>query len=361
MGDVLSSRRARRFVIGDPQASAATFFDILDRHRLLGRAGRLADDAALVSVGDHFDFGATGEREEAAASGLEILRWLASHPSDQVVVIAGNHDLARVGELADFGDADFARAHREAKDAYHDGETDAQAEAALLTRFPALPSAELAARDFAAFSVAQREFIKELLGAKRLKLAVALDACTLVCHAGVTIDQLQASGLAESQWTDAMAIADHLNDCLDRAGGGAGPLEIPGLHQPGSASSGEGVGMLYHRPANPALDVNVEHSFHGALTRRFDPRRLVPGITQIVGHISDSKCRQLLGPWAHAQAAAPGELRHLIVEDEEVRYAAGLPAPSTVARTAMIFVDGGMSRIPTTSYQLLDVASYDSV
>ena len=54
----------------------------------------------LVSIGDHFDWGERADRPTARKSGLALLSWLSAHPADQVVVIAGNHDLGRVGELA---------------------------------------------------------------------------------------------------------------------------------------------------------------------------------------------------------------------------------------------------------------------
>src|SRR2546427_3244655 len=50
----------------------ATFFEVLDRHGLLGPSGSLADDVELVSIGDHFDWGPPSAREAAAADGLRL-------------------------------------------------------------------------------------------------------------------------------------------------------------------------------------------------------------------------------------------------------------------------------------------------
>src|SRR5262249_21130022 len=96
-------RPRRRLAIGDPPAPVEKFFAILDRRSLLvesgPRAGRLAEDVALVSMGDHFDWGPPESRAAATAGGLALLAWLAAHPAEQTAIVVGNHDLARVGEL----------------------------------------------------------------------------------------------------------------------------------------------------------------------------------------------------------------------------------------------------------------------
>src|SRR5687767_9484685 len=80
----------RVFAVGDPQAGDDRFFALLDAKGLLGEDGRLRPDVALVSIGDHFDWGPPSAREQAAESGLAILAWLASHPADQATLLAGN-------------------------------------------------------------------------------------------------------------------------------------------------------------------------------------------------------------------------------------------------------------------------------
>src|SRR5580692_7043635 len=98
---VSSARMTRTFVMGDPQAPFAKVLDVLDRHgALVGK--HLADDVTLVSIGDHFDYDhkdpATAGRE-----GLALLHWLADHDRDRVHILFGNHDAARVMELATIG------------------------------------------------------------------------------------------------------------------------------------------------------------------------------------------------------------------------------------------------------------------
>ena len=370
--------RLRRFAIGDPQAPIEHVLAILDRASLLGDDGWLHPDVALVSMGDHFDWGAATEREQATESGLFLLAWLAAHPSDQVTLLLGNHDLGRVGELAGLSDDDMARAHQLARQAYRDGKTDRQLEEQLLERFPALPTAELAARDFAAFSTAQRGLVTALLQSRRLRVATAREH-VLLCHAGVTIDDLAAlapAGEGNAGGRRASDIASSLNRALDEqlARWTGGSLAIPHLHRPGDREFGEGRGIFYHRPSNPDHEKNPA-LFQGPYRRRYNAQRLVPGIVQVIGHISDRKCRKLLGPWASGDPAPTGALRHLIVRgsadlsspheqtdpDIQVTYAAGLPAtwPDPVAddRAMMIFTDGGMRGATPDEYQLLDLST----
>src|SRR6185436_2588184 len=128
-------RGTRRFAVGDPQAPLAAFVAILETHGLLGGDGRLAEDVHLVSMGDHFDWGARAEREAVARSGLELLAWLAAHPAEQVTLILGNHDMGRVGELAGFDDATFRAAQAEA-DALTEGVGDGNG---FRARYPGVP------------------------------------------------------------------------------------------------------------------------------------------------------------------------------------------------------------------------------
>ncbi|MBK7584955.1 MAG: metallophosphoesterase [Myxococcales bacterium] len=349
--------RTRRYAVGDPQAPLETFLRILDKNGLLAEDGSLAPDVALVSIGDHFDWGTPSERPAAQADGLALLAWLAAHPEDQVTLIAGNHDLARVGELFDLDDTTFQLVHTQALAAYRDGSPDPELERALCEDNPWLATAELAARDLSAFSVAQRELVATLLESGRLRLAYAPDNCLLFCHAGVTRAHLDAVGLSAAEQTDARIVAARLNDCLSRAvrGAAGAALSIEHLHRPGSYSGGEGGGVLYHRPGNPDLPRNGSRDFATLLGRRFDPRRLPLGLTQVIGHIADQKCRELLGPWALGPAAAPGEPRHLVTDGREVRYRAGLPETlATADQASLLFIDGHMNRTPPEHYQLLE-------
>jgi hypothetical protein len=338
--------RALRIAVGDPQAPLATFFGVLDAHGLLAPDGRLSPDVALYSMGDHFDWGAATDADQAGADGLALLAWLASHPPDQVHLVLGNHDLARVGEMAGFDDATFRAARTLAASAY--AARDAAAEAELLRRFPALPSAEVAARDFASFTVAQRELVIALLRAKRFRLAFALNRDVLLTHAGVTTQNLAADETGSAQ-----AIAAALDRRLDEAVAAwtGGPFAIPGLHEPGNAARGEGGGILYHRPTSaPITPANA--------SRRFDPRKLPPGITQVVGHIGDEKCRALMPAWC-VDEPTDGALRTLLTNGDQVRYASGVhPAANGEVREArVIFTDGTMRRARAGAYDVLDLGA----
>lgn len=349
--------RERRFAIGDPQAPIDRFFEILDRHDLLGDDGWLAADAYLISIGDHFDFGGFDDREEAAESGLQLLGWLAAHPTEQIEIIAGNHDLGRVGELVGFDDESFAVVAERARQAYRDGDPDPALEAELLDRWPALPSAELAARDFCAFTVGQHNLVKRLLRSGRLRIAVPVAVDVIACHAGVTTAELAALGFDGSP-ADATAVAAAINTAFDQAvaqWNGRGRLSSEIIHTPGDAAAGEGGGMLYHRPANPDVTGQPE-TYRGANRRRYDPRTLPIGLTQIVGHISDAKCRKLFGPWAEGETA-PGQLRHLETDGDAVSYRPGLPETLTGAGAAarLIFIDGQMNKVDVADYELLEL------
>ncbi|HET7294274.1 MAG TPA: metallophosphoesterase [Vicinamibacteria bacterium] len=350
--------RPRRIAVGDPQAPFDTFLAILDRHGLLGDDGRLRDDVALASIGDHFDWGGPARRDEAARSGLLLLAWLAAHPPDQVALVAGNHDLARVGELVGFDDASFAAAQAEADLAYRGGAPDAAAERRLIERYPALATAETAARDLATFRADQRTLVADLLRAGRFLLGWAAADDLLLCHAGVTADDLDAIGLPRERQRDARAAADALNASLDAAvsdWNGREPLAIPGLYQPGSAAGGEARGILLQRPAHPECDT-MQELYEGPLRRRFDPRWLPKGLTQAIGHIRDKKCRTLMRPWSDGAPPRDGPLRHLHVTGDDVHYARGLPPDADPGAATILFLDGGMNFVADPAdYELLDL------
>jgi hypothetical protein len=334
--------------VGDPQAPLETVLGVLDSHRLLADDGRLRPDVALYSMGDHFDWGSAAEAERAGKDGLALLAWLASHPAESVHLVLGNHDLARVGELALFDDATFRAARLEAARVYADA--DEAAERDLLKRFPALPTAETAARDFASFTVAQRDLVASLLRARRFRIAFAFGPDVLLTHAGVTVADV---GIDEAD-PDARAIAVSLNDRLDRALSAwtAGALAIDGLHQPGSAARGEGGGIFYHRPTSEPV-VRARET----LGRRFDPRTIPRGITQVIGHIGDEKCRALMPAWAEG-GPANGVLRTLVIDGAAVRYGAGVFPVDRAAspeRRRIVFTDGTMRHAPSEGYEILDL------
>jgi hypothetical protein len=176
----------------------------------------------------------------------------------------------------------------------------------------------------------------------------------LVCHAGITESTLRQLDLKAPEMSSPQLVAQAMNQALDNAlerWDGLSPFEIENLHRPGSARLGEGVGILLHRPAHPdiiAAEVDTDSA------RRYDPRDLPVGLTQVVGHIRDAKCRQLLGPWVSDHKGPEGQLRTLLANRESVSYARGVVNP-TPQMARMIFVDGGLNSTSAAAYELADL------
>ncbi len=359
--------RSRRVAIGDPQAPIERFFEILDRHDLLDDEGGLHGEVLLVSMGDHFDWGAIEESERAAESGYRLLSWLAAHPPDQVVLLANNHDLARVGELAGFDDAAFAEVRREALAlrAIPLGVPGrAERRHAFLAHWRVLPSVGVAARDWGTYEARQRDLVAALLRAGRYHAAWAGARDLLLVHAAITPEDLDLIGLDPGDQADGHAVARAVNSSLARSvkQWSGEPLAIGPLYRPGSFADGESRGIFVQRPADPETgDLDL---FRGPPRRRFDPRLLrgMAGLTQVVGHIRDNKCRDLMPRWHDRAPAKDGPLRHLQTDGEMVRYARGPLAGaaeeivrSDRAAAAMIFADGGMNHADPAEYELLDL------
>jgi hypothetical protein len=300
--------------------------------------------------------GRAGRARERRALGLGLLGWLAAHPPEQVTLILGNHDLGRVGELAGFDDDSFRAAQAEA-DAVAAGSAD---ERRFRERYPQLPTAEVASRDFATYRHAQARLVTDLLRARRYCVALAASPRLLLTHAGVTTEDLGLAGLPAAEASDATSAATALNAALDGAVASwreGAPLAIAGLHRPGDASLGEGRGIFYQRPGRPGLPANDASLFAGPPRRRFDPRALPPGLVQAVGHIGDRKCREVLGePWAPpVSAATVGRLRHLRTDHEQVGYAVGVGEAPDPREATLLFLDGTMARADPRAYELLDL------
>ena len=245
----------RRVALGDPQAPFEKVRAILEHHQLLDGHGRLAADVELTSMGDHFDWGGLAERRRAADDGLALLIWLASHPAEQVHLVLGNHNLARVGELALLDDIRFGQALDDALVACLGARGgDPDADRLFRGRWPEVPTAEFVARDVVSFREAQRGLVEDLLRSRRFRIAFAPSHDLLLLHAGVTRDDLAGLGLSPSEQGDAVRVAAALNSALDRAldAWTGGPLDIGALHQPGCAERGEGRGIFYQAPRCPS-------------------------------------------------------------------------------------------------------------
>ena len=343
----------RHIAIGDPQAPFTAVLEVLDRSRLLSESGTLKDDVQLVSIGDHFDWGAVGDRARATADGIALVAWLTSHPPDQVVLLAGNHDLARVCELSHFADDEaFLEARALADAAYRRGDVDEAAQAQFLERYPHLPDAEALARDYSCFSTQQRRVVELAVREGRFRLAHAHGGRLLI-HAGVTAPDLE---VLQVPATDAESAAQGLNMRFDErvAAWTGGPLELGLMYQPGSARSGSSRGFCSHRPGDPAREGAKAQDFKGPARRRYDPRTLPAAFGQIVGHIRDKKCRELMPDWAVGAPAGDGPLRSLEIDGEAVRYQAGARPGARLT-----FIDGGLLHTTPQAYQLLDLDTFE--
>lgn len=363
----------RWYVVGDPQAPARRFMEVLAAHGALGPEGWLAADVGLVSVGDHFDFkepeGVTVE--EVGREGETILAWLAAHPPEQVVVLLGNHDLSRVMELAGCSDEGFAAARAlavEIRARVSRGEEAAELLSRFWTEHASIPTPGLAARDYSAFSEAQRALVQRLLVTRRARLAsvveLAAGATALATHAGVTRRELSLLELDEER--DPARIAEAIEDRLRAAvdavrprweAGENAPLDLSPLHEMGRAGR-EGGGLCYHRPAHP--DRERDRPRPGSVARRrYPPQDLPLGVTQIVGHIDHDKCLEELAGFdvSRAVGLAPGALRRLSV-GERVRYEPFAPDPAVGggSHASLILCDGGMNRVARAEdYRLLPI------
>lgn len=352
----LPGARPRVLAMGDPQAKLERVLEVLDAHGALGDDGWLADELTLISMGDHFDWGgnSASERDQAAADGEALLRWLAAHPRDQVVILAGNHDLARVGELWGLSDAEFRKEQEAADGAYQKGEAVEAAFRAAHTRWPC---PEVVARDLSTYRERQRHLVTELLQAERMVAAHAFGGALYV-HAGVTTNELRVLALDGNAPPE--FIATKLNSCLRAAAADldSRPLVLEGLHVPGNASA-EGSGMFYHRPTRLPAKLPVPVEGEARTWRRFNPEHLPQGLVQVVGHVGDKKCREELGDWCAPANARYGVVRHLVVSAGAGRYAHGPPpVDATNTDALMIFIDNGMKDVAAASdYQLLDAKS----
>jgi Calcineurin-like phosphoesterase len=367
---------ARTFVMGDPQAPFAKTLEVLATHGALD-GDRLAPDVVLVSIGDHFDYD-LHDPVTAGAEGLRTLRWLASHEPRQTLLLLGNHDASRVMELATISDSEFEAARMLARgiDATEKAEgKNAAAERVLREfepQFPSLPPPGVIGRDYASFSSEQRALVMELLLSGRFQLALT-GALTdgrpvLITHAGVTSRELAILGIADPVPASvAPALEAHLAAAIDRVRddwqrGELAPMSLAPLHVTGSPGE-EGGGLLYHRPSNPQRhDADPAWALAPTRPRRFDPRTLPVGLTQIAGHSGHAKCVEELGSWVApaARARQHGGIRTLRVAPTGVTYDLGI-APPEQQVADLILIDGELRRVPATEVALLPLAHVSRV
>jgi hypothetical protein len=358
-------RPSRWYVVGDPQTTPGRFFSVLDRFGLLGPDGLLAPGVGLVSMGDHFDFSMGAP--EAEPAGREIFAWLVGQgPSTHVLV--GNHDIARVAELAFESDETYARAKRDAgiiRDRHAEGRKDEVH--ALVERFfaehPNIPSPGIVLKDFASFSEAQRDHVERALVSRRLRLAMVAELHgteVLLTHAGITPREVRLLDVP----AEPMALAGALEATFSRAIERVAPfwlakararLELEPLHVAGRSRK-EGGGLLYHRPARRDREGAVaDWEFAPESPRRFDPRDLPKGLVQMIGHSGHARTVKSLPGFVAQGAEREGlPLRTLSAFGETVRYQEGILPPTPDAATVYM-VDPGFAHEPLESIALCEV------
>lgn len=344
--------RRKWFAMGDPQAPFERVLEVLRAHDLLDDADRLRADRGLVSMGDHFDFPPREGQTLAQASqdGTTTLSWLAAHPPEQVVILFGNHDAARVMELAWETDASFAEARRmarEAPDSFHEA-------------FPRIPTPAIAERDYSCFAEHQRRAVQRLLVEKRLQLGVVGlrgGMPMLLTHAGVTEREVELLGVGTDPAKLASALARHLGQAVEhvRASwqrGDLRALDLRPLHEAGTTGV-EGGGLLYHRAS-----LRGEADWRpGPAPRRYHPTRLPRGLVQVCGHTGHHKSLEELDGALlseDAKARKRGGLRTLAVGASGVRYH-GSVVPAERGEATMYLVDPEMARLPVSEIPLFEL------
>ena len=367
--------RRRWFAMGDPQTTFANVLALLRTHDLLDDSGRLRADVGLVSIGDHYDFYAHDGKPlaDTGRDGSDILRWLAQHPPDQVVMLLGNHDTARVMELAFESDESFAAARALAAECAAE-KPPGDKTRAFAARFPHIGAPGLAHRDFSAFAVDQRALVQELLLAGRMRLACLGQHAgkpVLLTHAGVSNAEVKLLGItpAATHATHAThapgaaalvdALEAHLHAAVDRVRpawtrGELAALDLEPLHFAGRDGR-EGGGLLYHRASQKTDDTGPDAPI---ARRKLHPRELPRGLVQVHGHCGHHKCLEHLADWLGPSAAARprGGLRTLTAGASSIVYDAGIH-PADDANATVYFIDIEMNSPGQADYPLFELES----
>jgi len=352
----------RTLVLGDMQAPLERILAVL-RHRGALRSDRPGEDRLregfhLVSIGDHVDYG--HDPEAAGREGEAVLDWLADQPASRVTLLLGNHDAARVVELAGWTDARFgaARAAAAAVRGLPEGPARAVADAAFRRSFPDAPTLDLVARDYASYTEAQAARIAGLLRGGRMRLATTVPDADgrplLVTHAGVTTREVRLlveEGRLDAAATDAAALAAALEAFLDAAlarWATGTPLDLAPLYL-GASHQREAGGLLYHRPANPdpALrpDADLAWEFDPERPRRFAPGQLPAGLSQVCGHTPHRRAwRELVG-FSEGEVGEPGAVRTLVAGPRN-RYVARRLPPAAAGEAHLYCIDASLADTP---------------
>lgn len=360
------------FAVGDPQARLDKLLAVLRHGGLLTASDRLRPDVGLVSMGDHFDYGAKREfdradRRAAGLEGCEVLRWLTGHPREQCRVLVGNHDIARVQDLAVVEESTFAEAQGWAAERGARGhETWLASKAEFCARYPDIPTPGLALRDFSTFVDEQRVLVQRLLSEGRLECAISGRVSGRPClltHTGVTERELGMLGLPDEREpgriADAFALWFDERVALVRPRWAAGEnvaLDLEGVQVPGESGIESG-GWLSSRPANPDRPdvVQADWEWAPARPRRFHPATLPVGLVQVVGHTRHDKLAKELVPWVSDTFSEGDEygVRSLSVRGREVSYGPGLAPASEGA--LVLFTDVGLHGAPVDAVRLLEL------
>lgn len=116
--------------------------------------------------------------------------------------------------------------------------------------------------------------------------------------------------------------------------------------------------LLYHRPADPERrGSDRAWELAPGRPRRFDPRSLPLGLTQVAGHTGHKRCLIELDRWATdaARGRAQGGIRTLRWTGQTVVYDLGVVDPVSGA-AELILIDGEVRQLPAAEVALLPLA-----
>jgi hypothetical protein len=374
--DHKASRR-KWYAVGDPQTSALKFFEILHHHGLLAHTGWLRSDCGLIVCGDYFDFKPRPEdpsfdtlkkkREWMGNQGLMILKWLTTHPLDHIVVLIGNHDVARVCELDAFDDERFDKAYDLGVELLSDVREgrlhQEEAQRVFYEAYPRLVSPRIALEYFPAFQARQKEFLRRLLQLRRVQItahgSIRGRKPVLITHAGITTQTLTHLQLKHSTAPEHICLEMNRfffnKAALSLQGwrlGRSSPLDLKPLVLPTTREQ-VGGGVLSHRPIDPNTCRDPK-LLRGLTPARYDPRDLPHGLTQIIGHVGHEKCVEAMPRWLDNKNTHKklGNIRTLQIHKDKVHYNYCFVANQQID-TSIFMIDGLMQKCMSQDYEIL--------